>query len=119
MILKMGGFRVGKPLENAHQNAECRESDKFTNQRVFESQRGDRVQRSKPRGRVRLGRKDQQQRKKQRGAIRTYLNEVAGRQRDFGGRVFRGEPLPPIDLRLHSPGLSHAFESVAQNTVTQ
>jgi hypothetical protein len=25
-------------------------------------------------------------------------------QRDVGGRVFGGEPLPPIDLRLHFPG---------------
>src|SRR5580692_12354980 len=53
-----GRNRVGKPLGNAHQNAECRESDKFTNQRVFEGQRGDRVQRAKPRGGVHLGRKD-------------------------------------------------------------
>src|ERR1700722_8458691 len=44
-----GRNRVGKPLGNAHQNAECRDSDKFPNHRVFESQRGDRVQRSKPR----------------------------------------------------------------------
>jgi hypothetical protein len=27
-------------------------------------------------------------------------------QRSVGGRVFGGEPLPPIDLRLHFPGLS-------------
>jgi hypothetical protein len=79
-----GRDRVGKPLGNAHQNAECRESDKFTNQRVSESQRGNRVQRSKLRRGVHLGEKllvaqeYQQQRKKQRGAIRAYLSKVAG-----------------------------------------
>jgi hypothetical protein len=49
---------VGKPLGNADQNAECRESDTFTNQRVLEGQRGDRVQRAKPWRGLRLGRKD-------------------------------------------------------------
>jgi hypothetical protein len=35
-----GRNKVGKPLGNADQNAACRESDKFTNQRVFEAGAG-------------------------------------------------------------------------------
>ena len=50
--------RVGNPQGNANQNAECRESDTFTNQRILEGQCGDRVPWAKPRGGVRLGRED-------------------------------------------------------------
>src|ERR1700722_15063667 len=53
-----GRIGVGKPLGNAHQNAECRESYQFTDQRVFERQRRNRIQRAKPHGGLCLGRKD-------------------------------------------------------------
>jgi hypothetical protein len=75
---------MGKPLGNAHQNAECRKSYQFTNQRVFEGQRENRIRRANPHGGLHLvekmlvGQEYQQQGKKQRGAIRAYLSKVAG-----------------------------------------
>jgi hypothetical protein len=53
-----GRIGVGKPLGNAHQNAACRESYQFANQRVFEGQRGNRIQRAKSQGGLCLGRKN-------------------------------------------------------------
>src|SRR5580692_8074749 len=45
-----GRIGVGKPLGNAHQNAACGKSYQFTNRRVFEGERGNRIQRAKPHG---------------------------------------------------------------------
>src|SRR5580692_850446 len=106
-----GRNRVGKPLGNAHQNAECRESDEFTNQRVFESQRGDRIQRSKPCGGVHLGRKDAC-----RPGIPAATEEAAGRdprlleqgRRLEPGADYAADSSPCSDRESGGEGLSAA-----------
>ena len=65
---------MGKPLGNAHQNAACGKSYQFTNRRVFEGERGNRIQRAKPHGGLCLGRKNAG-----RPGIPAAAQETAGR----------------------------------------
>src|ERR1035437_2401904 len=89
-----GRCRVGMPRGNAHQNAECRESNAVADRRVFEGQRRDGIRWRKPCRNVRLGAADARP-----SGIRPSGEEAA-----------RSDPRLPEQSDGAEPGADHATD---------